>query len=327
MTGKPLLGALAVSGAVLLSGCATHTAAAAAAPHTASPFERQVRNAADAGEGDLEARQLRAKLDANPADTATRLQLADHYAKAGFPDIAVEHCRLACERAPESVDAHLALAKLLRQQEQAEEGATVLRRFAAAHGDDVEVEAWLGLLEDETGNWVAGEAAHRKAIALAPNRDDLHNNLGYCLLEQGRNADAAAEFRAALQLNPQSAVARNNLGLATAGNKTEAILNWQSVASPADAHNNMAAVLIEQGRYAEARREIDLALGYNRQHSAALNNLRLVSELDGKAAEVKLPARTGTRFSRLRAAWRHFWSGGSQAGQDGGNSGTTVASR
>ena len=137
--------------------------------------------------------------------------------------------------------------------------------------------------------------------------------------------EAAAEFREALRLNPQSTIARNNLGVALAGQPKDAILNWQSIASPADAHNNMAAVLIETGQYAEARREIDLALSYNRQHSAALNNLRLVSELDGKATEIRVPAQSGTRLSRARAAWRHFWGGNGDQGTN--NSGTPVASR
>ena len=66
----------------------------------------------------------------------------------------------------------------------------------------MEAWAWLGVLEDEAGNWKAGEAADRHAIALDSKRDDLQNNLGYCLLEQGRKAEAAEAFRAALALNP-----------------------------------------------------------------------------------------------------------------------------
>ena len=81
-------------------------------------------------------------------------------------------------------------------------------------------------------------------------------------------------------------MARNNLGMALANKPDQAAVNWQSVGDPAAAHNNMAALLIQQGRYAEARKELDLALGYNRTYPAALNNLRLVSELDGKPASI-----------------------------------------
>ena len=311
-----------------LASCASHAKSSKVVPAPLpDAMQRQIRNAVDAGDGDYQARVLRAKLDANPRDTAARLELASHYQKAGFLDIAIEHCRLACERDPESAEAHLALAKLLRRQNQTTEAASELTAFAEKHKENVEIWAWLGLLQDETGGWKAGEASHRKAIALAPNRDDLRNNLGYCLLQQDRKPEAAAEFREALKLNPQSTFARNNLGMALAGEPKEAILNWQSVATLADAHSNMAAVLIEAGQYADARREIDLALSYNQQHSAALNNLRLVSQLDGKTAEIKVPARTGTRFSRARVAWHRFWSGSDVSGGTTRNSGTPVASR
>jgi Flp pilus assembly protein TadD len=194
------------------------------------------------------------------------------------------------------------------------------------------------LLRDESGDWKSGEKAHRKAVALAPGRDDLHNNLGYCLLKQGRKDDAAEEFRAALKINSQSITARDNLGLALvgnpagnplgnqAGNSKDAVLNWQSVSDPASAHNNMAVALIEAGNYAEARREIEIALSYNQQHPAALKNLRLVSQLDGKAAQVTTPVRPPSRIARVRAAWGRFFGEGedSQVNKD---SGSAVASR
>src|SRR6185312_5930158 len=133
-----------------------------------------------------------------------------------FPEIAIEHLRLACERAPESEEAHIALAKVLRESHRPAEAALTLRAFSESHSaaSSVEIWAWLGVLEDEAGDWKAGEAAHRKAVALAPRRDDLLNNLGYSLLGQGRKQEAADVFRQALQANPKSLIARDNLGTA-----------------------------------------------------------------------------------------------------------------
>jgi Flp pilus assembly protein TadD len=288
---------------------------------------RQVKNAIDAGDGDFQARTLRARLDADPQDLSARLELARYYQRAGFPEVAIEHCRLACERAPESVEAHLVLAKLLRGAHRTAEGAAVLKDFSltpAAEGS-VEVYAWLGLLEDEAGDWKAGESAHRKAIELAPERDDLLNNLGYCLLEQGRKAEAADVFRRALQLNPKSVIARNNLGLAVADNPKEAVLNWQSTTDPASAHNNMAVALMEAGKYDEARREIQTALSYDPHHQAALNNLQLISTLDGKPAAFVTPsAGTGPRQARF---WWHFWPYRKNKENPNGDSGGAIASK
>jgi Flp pilus assembly protein TadD len=309
-----------------LAGCGQKTAAVHAPAGTTKPL-RQTVNAVDAGDGDYEAGALRAKVEANPADLNARLELARHYQRAGYPEIAIEHCRLACERAPESAEAHVALARMLREDRRPGEGAKVLEKFAAMHEKSVQAWAWLGLLEDEAGDWKAGEAAHRKAVALEPGRDDLRNNLGYCLLRQGRNEDAAAEFREAMRINPQSLIARDNLGLALAGNPKEAVLNWQSVADPATAHNNLAVVLIEAGKYAEARQEIEVALSYDREHAAALSNLSLISRLDGKASEIPAKRRE-TRLARMHAAWRRMWGQKPPAEEAGEtNSGSSIALR
>jgi Flp pilus assembly protein TadD len=299
-----------LAAALLLAGCAHKIPVTPSAAQ--SNLDRQAKNAVDGGDGDYELKQLRAKFDADPQNLTARLELAHRYEQLGFREVAIEHCRLACERAPQSDEAHVALAKALRNDGRAAEGARVLAEFTKSKpGAGVSVWAWLGLLDDEAGDWKQGEAAHRKALALAPGRDDLHNNLGYCLLRQNKKKEAIAEFRAALKINPGSVVATNNLAAALGEtSRKEAVERLQSVADPATAHSNMAALLIEEGSYEEAREEIRRALSYNRQHSAALRNLALVSRLDGKPAEVRAQAQAAPRataWSRVEQAWRKFW--------------------
>ena len=161
----------------------------------------------------------------------------------------------------------------------------------------------LGILLDEQKQWAEGERCHREALALAPKSDSLHNNLGYNLLMQGKNEAAAGEFQEALRLNSHSQVARNNLGMALANKPDQTAVSWPAVGDPATAHNNRAALLIQQGQYAEARKELDLALGYNRNFPAALNNLKLVSELDGKPASITAKP-VQSRWGRLKTGLR-----------------------
>jgi Tfp pilus assembly protein PilF len=289
--------------------------------------ERQAINAVNAWDGDYEVKVLQAKLDANPRDLNTRLRLAGRYRELGFPEVAIEHGRLACERAPDSDEAHIALARMLRELGRQAEGAKVLADYSAQREPSVSVLAWLGLISDEAGEWKAGEAAHRKALALAPNREDLHNNLGYCLLRQNKKKEAAEEFRAALRINFGSVVATNNLVSAIAeGSRKEAVERLQSFTDPASAHNNVAAVLIEDGHYAEARKEIDIALSYNSQHSAALSNLALVSQMDGQPATVKAPVPAAPvnegRWGRAVQAWHHLWGSGAPADRTTKDSGS-----
>jgi Flp pilus assembly protein TadD len=245
---------------------------------------RQVRNATDEGEGDYRIKVLRRRVAANPHDLPARLELAELYREAGFPDIAIEHYRLAASQHPDSASVAIQIAKTLRSMQMSGEARSVLEVFTTSHPKaSADASSWLGILRDEALQYENAEADHRAALALAPDNDAFHNNLGYNLLLQKRNTEAAVEFRKALELNPASKTARNNLGLAAPG---EALKTWNSGMDAATAHNNLAAVFIEQGDYVAARKEIDSALGYNKDHSAALRNLQLLTELDGGVAQM-----------------------------------------
>ncbi|MGC8792017.1 MAG: tetratricopeptide repeat protein [Bryobacteraceae bacterium] len=252
-------------------------------------MHRQVVNAVDAGEGDLAIGKLRRQLVAEPQNLAVRLELIRRYRELGFPDLALEHARLAAERFPDSAEAHVELARALRALGLRREAAETLESFFDKHPQaSPSVPAWLGILRDGLGQWERGEAAHRAAIALAPNRDDLLNNLGYNLLRQGRIEEARKTLERALALNPKSQAARNNLGLALAAAGAPALEEFRRASDAATAHNNLACALIELGRYEEARKELEAALAYNRNHPAALANLRLIAELDGRPPAVNL---------------------------------------
>jgi Flp pilus assembly protein TadD len=187
--------------------------------------------------------------------------------------------------------------------------------------------SWMGILRDESGQWAQAEPDHRKALEISPGNDALHNNLGYNLLMQKKNTEAAAEFREALRLNPRSPVAHNNLGLALANQDAtgEAVANWQSAADAATAHNNLAAVLIEKGNYPAARKELEISLSYNRNLPAALKNLELVSRLDGSPAQI--PAKSDqTGWERWIAGFKKLFVGPlDDSGKDAGKAGSTPA--
>ena len=269
------------------------------APPVPTVWERQVRNAKDAGDGDYALRTLRARVAAEPDNVGVRLELANAYRERGYPEIALEVGRLAVARFPESADAQYALVRTLFELKRPDEALATL---AARPRDTAEHHTWVGLVRDSAGAWEAGEPAHRKAIELAPGQDVAHNNLGYNLLMQKKHAEAAAEFREALRLNPASQVARNNLGLALASSDTaQAVSNWQAASDPATAHNNLATVWIERGNWAEARKELALALSYNKSHPAALRNAALLAQLDGKPGDLQARSEE-TREGR----WQRF---------------------
>jgi tetratricopeptide (TPR) repeat protein len=264
-----------------------HKPAPAPAPKTAveANATREIRNAIDAGDGDITLRDLRQKLAAEPSNLSTRLALASAYEHQGAVELAIDHYRIALDQF-QSEQAAARLARALDRLGDSEQAGAVLVRFCDAHPEaSSSILSETGILFDEMSRFEQGERYHLRALTAAlaqnaPHQDALHNNLGYNWIQQKRFAGAQAQFRAALELNPHSQVAHNNLAFAlaatpraTEAQTSEALLHWQSTAGPAGAHNNLAAVYMEQNRMDDAKRELGLALGFDRNNPAALRNL------------------------------------------------------
>jgi len=250
---------------------------------------RHTQNVVDTGEGDIEIANLRHRLAADANDMDARILLARLYTRRGLPDLALEHYRLGSALFPGSVVVTLELAKALHASGETGQALKAARACLDKHPEGSwELLSLAGIFEDELGQWAEAEVSHRAALALAPGRSPLHNNLGYNLLLQGKLEDAAAEFHNAIKADPLSAIAHNNLGdvLAKQARFNEALAEWQLVGGPAVAHNNLAASLMAAGRYPEARAEIALALKFRHDFPAAYLNLRLVAERDGLPATI-----------------------------------------
>ncbi|MBL8229308.1 MAG: tetratricopeptide repeat protein [Bryobacterales bacterium] len=281
-------------------------------------MQRQVHNAIDAGEGDLVAKRLRERITAEPNNEEARIQLADHYRKTGAKDLAIEHLRVASERFPRSERTILLLAETLHEQNQAGEAIRHLESFLNSQSS-ASAAAWLGILRDQQGSWKSGESAHRAALAAAPENARVRNNLGYNLLQQGRRQEAIAELRRAVTQDPKLVAAHNNLAFALARGsqqeRREALAEWSLAAGMASAHSNLAASLIEQGAYTEARQQLQLALGLRPDLPQALHNLKLVAELDGRPAQTGVVPQGASasalppakKDAGLKAAMKKVW--------------------
>jgi len=310
---------LAVAAALCFISCTKRQVAANAPVASANRQIRnaQIRNAIDAGDGDYQLTRLREKLIAAPSDLTVRLDLAAAYEAKGYRELALDHYRLACAQHPDAPESALRLARTLIASGRPAKGISAYRDFLAQHtGVPPLYLAWLGILEDDRGDWKAGEVAHRaalkRALALHQDRDYLHNNLGFCQLHQGSNAEAAEEFRAALRLNPTSEVARDNLAASLTAYPAEALVHFQSVEGPAAAHNNLAVLLIERGKYPEAHQELRRALNFDRAYGPALRNLKTLSEIEGKPAILAVsPAPQSplsrVKLARVKLAWSNFF--------------------
>ncbi|MCC6588844.1 MAG: tetratricopeptide repeat protein [Bryobacterales bacterium] len=312
---------------VLGAGCSVRRTYIGAKPHAVeAPTVRQpavkramaqhVRNAVLVGEGDPAIRQLRQRIAGDPNNVDLRLELAKRYAEQGIKDLALEHYRVAAERFPDNPWVHLPLAKALREAELRIDAVGVLDNYLKKHPESPAVLwSWAGIIHDELNELETGERAHRNALLRRRPTAWLLNNLGQNLLLQGKREEAMREFESALALEPRNELVRNNLGIALAANPKEAVSHLQSVTDPSTAHSNLAAVLIEQGKYADARQELQLALGYRRDNTAALANLALLGELDGKGSSIKLKSKGRAARSR-ESRPLHTQTRGKKEGED-----------
>ena len=148
-------------------------------------------------------------------------------------------------------------------------------------------------------------------IARQPEHVDLRNDAASLYLELGRPADALKHFEAVARLQPQSAQAHYNVGVALegTGRAVEAARAYETAVrlDPAysHAHNNLGSLLLSAGRLDDARRAFERAVESATDNVEAVNNLGAVLLALGDAAAA-LPHLT--RATELRPTYpeAHF---------------------
>jgi tetratricopeptide (TPR) repeat protein len=114
--------------------------------------------------------------------------------------------------------------------------------------------------------WRDTTALLTHTLQVNPQSAMAHNNLGLTLAQEGRLQEALAAFQTAVQLRPDLAEAHYNLGKAfTLLGKFEAALPHHTAALQyrpgwAEAHNNFGATLAAQGQHTEALTQYATAL-------------------------------------------------------------------
>jgi tetratricopeptide (TPR) repeat protein len=119
----------------------------------------------------------------------------------------------------------------------------------------------------------------QKALEINPYSADAHNNLGYSLFQKGRVNEAIAHFQRALEIKPDYAETHNNLGysLLRKGRVNEAIAHFQRALEikpdDAETHNNLGYSLLRKGRVNEAIAHFQRALEIKPDYAEAHYNL------------------------------------------------------
>ncbi len=250
----------AIAGLLLLTACTQNKAeppkvsaaeVAVAAARAQSAMEEGLRRAEAVlrgGETEFAHRIYMHLVKENPSEPRALIGLAETYLAARNGEKAYQTFHLV------ELDGHgsgrvlqgegMALTLLGRVEE------ALVKLEDAVEADPSLWRAWntLGQLRDRRGEWDLARHCYDSALAIAPSQAAIHNNLGVSLLMQGRNAEAASAFRAALQRDPTLETTKANLRLALAGQgRYREALTGLDAGGEAVAFNNVGFIALARG--------------------------------------------------------------------------------
>jgi GT2 family glycosyltransferase len=172
--------------------------------------------------------------------------------RRGDADRAIRHLRTFLRHCPEHVEARLFLGTALLRAGRTDEGTAMLeatlRRHRPTRGQETHMLERLGELAYQRGQHPAALEHFSVATGLMPERNELHNWRGLCLLALGRVEAARHAFARAIELG--HALAHSNLGvcLHRLGHEDEAFRSFEQ-----------AVVLLPEDPIARANYDAGLA--------------------------------------------------------------------
>jgi serine/threonine-protein kinase len=268
-------------------------AALAARPEKAGAHAAQALSSA--GQTAEELAELRRAVELAPDVRSMHTALVHHLATAGYWKEAAAACRSALEADPHNPAPLRVLASGLRDNGRIVDAVPLLRKAIEIDPNFVGPHYDLAILYWRTGQHEEAVKAFRALTQLMPTDANAHQWLGVELARAGHPAEAIAELQAAIALQPDSFQLHMDLGavLRSQGRLQEAADSFRQATTitPQGGWYEPAAVLLDQGRFVEARaateRLLDLPAG-NARRLAQRRQLDLCDSLH--AIDAKLPA-------------------------------------
>jgi tetratricopeptide (TPR) repeat protein len=149
----------------------------------------------------------------------------------------------------------------------------------------------LILTRAQAATWSGSESLFRHALAVTADNWTAHNNLGGLYVEQGRTAEAVAEFEETIRIRPGFAEGHYNLALALGktGRSPESIEHYDEALrlkpDYQEARYNFGNALMRAGRLTEAIDEYEKALALKADDANAHNNLAIALGRTGRRPE------------------------------------------
>lgn len=147
------------------------------------------------------------------------IQIGRYYNLLSKFDEARQHLEKSIAKNPKDVDAVMALGDVLRANKKFAEAAEVYTKAIDAIGTpektDWSLFYYRGICFERTKQWPKAEADFKKALELNPNEAHVLNYLGYSWIDMGINLDQGLELvKQAVELKPDDGYIVDSLGWA-----------------------------------------------------------------------------------------------------------------
>ncbi len=151
------------------------------------------------GQFELATEALADVPEASVWSVTAELRRAATQRAAGDPEAGIATLQALAERHPDTIEVHSALGDALRVAERYEEAAAAYSRSIELIGEEPAPVHWpvfyaRAIAWERAGEWERAEADFRRALELEPEQPLVLNYLGYSLVEQRRNLDEALDM-------------------------------------------------------------------------------------------------------------------------------------
>ncbi len=215
-----------------------------------------------------------------PPQALSLTAIARRFATDGFTADAVRYLRHALAERPRDPSLHLSIGELLFREGDLAAAAGHYREALELDPGDARAAHVLADLLVEAGRAEEALPYYQRALELRPAAATRFN-YGNALHGLGRAGDAIDQYRAALEIDPDFADAHNNLAalLLQRGEAEAAITHLEHTLrlrpESADAHNNLGVLLLQRGEAGAAAGHFSRALALDPNHANARANLDL----------------------------------------------------
>lgn len=172
------------------------------------------------------------------------------------------------EQSPEvavSADTHYAAGQFAESQNNIGKAIEQYRRAVKARPDHAASLYRLGVLHAQVKQFPEAVAAWKGYITATGGAAGGYSNLGFCHQLAGNDVEAEAAYKAGIAKDPANRPCRVNYGLLLArqGKVEQAVVQWETVLTPAEVHYNLASVYEQRGDKVQARASYHRALELN----------------------------------------------------------------